>query len=125
MTETVLLAQGQEFREIPRQQWETHLAQAPEHAKDRLGFMSADHHRVRNFVVRELPAVGRPIEPAFIAQGLHMPQEHVRQILNDLEKHLFFLFRDETGAVAWAYPTTVAETPHRLIFDSGERLFGA
>ncbi len=42
-----------------------------------------------------------------IAQSLHLPDEGVKVILDDLKKHKTFLFRDERGAVAWAYPVTV------------------
>lgn len=125
MNETVLLARGRDLITIPRQQWETHLAHAPEHAKSRLGFMTADHHRVRYFVVRELPAHGRPMKPAMIARSLQMPLDRVRHILAELERNLFFLFRDESGNVVWAYPITVAQTPHHLTFSSGETLYAA
>jgi hypothetical protein len=125
VNEKVLLARGRELIEIPQQQWEKHLASVPEHSKSRLSFMSADHHRVRYFVVRELPAHGRPIAPAFIAQELQLPLVRVQTILDELEQNLFFLFRNERGAVAWAYPVTVDETPHRLTFDSGEQLYAA
>jgi hypothetical protein len=46
-------------------------------------------------------------------------------VLDDLERHLFFVVRDAAGAVAWAFPVTVARTPHRLRFSTGERVGGA
>ena len=125
MNETVLLGRGQEIIPLPRAVWEQHLAGAPEHGRSRLAFMTGDHHRVRYFVVRELPRVGAALSPAFIAGALDLPQEQVRQILIDLEQNLFFLWRDEAGSVAWAYPVTVERTPHRIHFSSGERLYGA
>jgi hypothetical protein len=33
--------------------------------------------------------------------------------------------RDEQGAVIWAYPITVAQTPHALTFSSSEHLYAA
>ncbi len=125
MNETVLFGQGCEYIRIPRQKWEEHLAQVPGHDDPRHAFMTPAHHQVRNFAVRELPRLGKPMPPAYIAQGLGLSLEQVIPILDDLERHLFFLVRDEQGAVAWAYPVTVAATPHALTFSSGERLYAA
>lgn len=125
MSDTILLGRGQKMIEIPRAQWEEHLAHVPEHSRTRLAFMSEAHHRVRYFVVRELPRIGGPIAPALIASELALPLERVVAILDDLEANLFFLVRDEQGRVAWAYPVTVDETPHRLTFSTGERLYAA
>jgi hypothetical protein len=36
-----------------------------------------------------------------------------------------FLYRNERGEVTWAYPVTVAQTPHRLTFGSGEQVNAA
>ena len=87
--------------------------------------MTDAHHRVRYFVVRELVNRAKPIEPALISEALGLPLQHVQVILEELERKLFFLVRDEQGAVAWAYPVTVEPTPHRLTFNTGERLYGA
>ena len=125
MGEYILFGQDRQMSEIPRQMWEDHLARAPKHSKHRLSFMSEDHHRVRYFVVRELPAHGAPIEPGMISQALQLPLEQVGVILDELEKNLFFLVRSEKGAVAWAFPVTVQPTPHRLEFSTGERLYAA
>lgn len=125
MSETVLLGQDRQIIEIPRETWEQHLAQVPQHSKSRLSFMSQEHHQVRYFVVKELAGQGRPIQPEVIAQALQLPPTRVAIILDDLERELFFLVRDERGAVAWAYPVTVEPTPRRLSFSTGERLYGA
>jgi hypothetical protein len=87
--------------------------------------MSREHHLVRNFVVREMPIAGKPLSPVFIAQKLDLPFERTKIILDELEKHMTFLFRDEQGAVIWAYPVTVERTPHRLTFSTGEQLYAA
>jgi len=87
--------------------------------------MTAHHHQVRNFVVRELPRFGQPMPPAFVAHKLALPLTQVVALLDDLERRLFFLVRDEQGAVIWAYPITIAPTPHSLTFSSGERLYAA
>jgi hypothetical protein len=87
--------------------------------------MSTDHHRVREFVVRELPRVAKPLSPTFIAQSLSMDENDIIDLLDDLEKNLTFLYRDDQGAVLWAYPVTAAQTPHRITFSTGERISAA
>jgi hypothetical protein len=125
MSETVLLGRGREIIEIPRQQWESHLTLVPQHTQSRLSFMSEVHHTVRYFLVRELPRFGSPLSLEFISQELNLPIARTQVILDELERNLFFLVRDEEGAVSWAYPVTVDSTPHQLSFSSGERLFAA
>jgi hypothetical protein len=93
--------------------------------KTRLSFMTRQHHQVRYFVVRELPRIGRAIAPELNATGLRLPLYRLSEILDELEKRLFFLVRNKNGHVAWAYPVTAEETPHRLIFSTGERIYGA
>jgi len=125
MNDTILLGRDQHLVELPRRMWEKHLAQTPAHMQQRLAFMTAAHHQVRYYVVRELPRTGKAIRPDQIAAELKLPITQVISILNDLEENLTFLFRDEVGSVAWAYPVTVQQTPHAISFSSGERLYGA
>jgi hypothetical protein len=87
--------------------------------------MSKEHHLIRNFVVTELPRSGIPLSSEYIAQALKLPLDQVVSILDDLEDHMTFLFRNERGAVEWAYPVTVDQTPHRMTFSSGERVNAA
>ena len=87
--------------------------------------MSEEHHRVRDFVVRELPRVGAPLTPEFIAQQLGLSLVRVVALLDELEQNMTYLFRNEEGAVAWAYPVTVDRTPHRVTFSSGEQVYAA
>jgi hypothetical protein len=125
MSEAILLGRGRHFVQIPRNEWEGHVAQAPQHSEIRLGFMSSEHHLVRYFVVRELPRIGAPIPPEMIAEELSLPLGRTKDILDELEQKLFFLVRNEQGSVYWAYPVTVDPTPHRLMFSTGERLYAA
>jgi hypothetical protein len=90
-----------------------------------LAFMSDDHHRVRDFVVVELPRAGQPLSPQLIASSLELPLERVQTILDELERHKTFLFRNPQGDVAWAYPVTVDVTPHQVSFNSGEQVYAA
>ena len=125
MRNTILLGRGRQIIELPWEQWAKHLDEATEHGEARLSFMTEAHHQVRYFVVREMPYIGRPIKPTLISEELKLPMAEVNTILDDLEQNLFFLFRNQQGAVAWAYPVTVDETPHHLTFDTGEQLYAA
>ena len=125
MNETVLIGRGHEITEIPQKDWESGLSQVQQHIKGRLDFMSEEHHLVRNFVVRELPNVGEPLSSEFIAKELNLPVSRVNVILEELEKHLTFLFRNERGEVTWAYPMTVDNTPHHITFTTDEQIYAA
>jgi hypothetical protein len=125
MTETILLGRGRRMLAVPRSEWQKHLADAPAHTQARLSFMSETHHAVRYFAVRELPRRGTPLPPQDIATELGLPLDHTQAILDDLEQGLFFLVRNQTGAVVWAYPVTVERTPHPLTFNTGERIYAA
>jgi hypothetical protein len=125
MSETILFGRDRQISKIPRATWEEHLTQAPDHARTRLSFMSEEHHQIRYFVVKELPNRGKPLEPEFISQSLQLPLVRVRAILAELEQKLFFLVRNEQGAVSWAFPVTAEPTPHQLTFSTNERLYGA
>ena len=87
--------------------------------------MSVDHHRVRDFVVLEIARRGEPLSPLLIASELNLPVEQVGTIIEELEKGMTFIFRNEEGAVAWAYPVTADPTPHRVFFSSGEQIYAA
>ncbi len=110
---------------IPRQFWQSEVAQNTRNGAKSLSFMTDDHHRVRDFVVVELPRVAKPLPPEFIASRLGLSVERVVPILDDLEKHMTFLFRNPRGEVAWAYPVTVDDTPHRVTFSTGEQIHAA
>jgi len=125
MGETILIGRGRKFTSMPRTEWEDQLSKIPESMKTRLSFMTRQHHLVRYFVVKHLPRLGGPIPPEMIAEKLHIPLRRVASILAELEEKLFFLVRDSRGDVTWAYPVTAAETPHRLSFSTGERIFAA
>ncbi len=93
--------------------------------KTDLGFMSEEHYLVREFVVQELPGVGEPISPGSIAQELSLPVARVEGILEELDRQMTFVCRNERGAVVWAYPVTVATTPHRVASSTGEEVYAA
>ena len=121
----ILLGRDHEMVEVPQATWKQHLAQIPQHSQSRLDFMTEAHHQIRYFVVKELANRQKPIEPGYISEKLNLPLEQVNPALEELEQKLFFLVRNEQGSVAWAYPVTVEITPHKITFNSGERLYAA
>ena len=125
MGNTILLGREKEIHHVPEDMWKQHLAQTPQHSQQRLSFMTEAHHAVRYFVVREMINTQKPIEPELISTTLKLPADQVKDILDELERKLFFLVRNDQGEVIWAYPVTVETTPHRLNFSSGERLYAA
>ncbi len=110
---------------VPPFLWEKQVLRSSRKIEAALGFMSRDHRAVHHCVVRELPRVGRPLSPEEVAERVGLPPERVTAILEDLEEHMTFLFRNRDGAVVWAYPVTVDRTPHRLTFSTGEELYAA
>jgi hypothetical protein len=65
------------------------------------------------------------LPPESIAQSTNLPVERVVAILDDLQKHMTFLFRNKEGAVTWAYPVTVDRTPHHVALSTGESAYAA
>jgi hypothetical protein len=110
---------------LPPQLWQKEVARQAKDARESLGFMSAEHHLVRDFVVREMPRIGEPISPALIAQELALPLDQVNTILDELEKNMTFLYRGDGESVTWAYPVTVDRTPHHVTFSTGEQVYAA
>lgn len=90
-----------------------------------MAFMTPDHRRVHHYAVRELPRFGKPLPAADIARALDLSESRVHSLLEDLEDHMTFLFRNNAGEVVWAYPVTVEKTPHHVTFSTGEQIYAA
>jgi hypothetical protein len=125
MDESVLVAHGREFERRPLAEWQTAVRHATHKMRDRLAFMTIEHHAVRNFAVTGLPQFQRPLSLAQVAAHVNLPASRVQTIIEDLERNLFFLVRNTAGEVAWAFPVTADHTLHGLQFSTGERTFGA
>ena len=125
MKENILASTGNQLTEIPREIWEQHENQTLQDISKVLGFMTKAHHLIRYFVVRELPRLAKPIPPELISDELKIPLARTTEILDDLEKNLFFLVRNERGEISWAFPVTADKTPHKLTFSTGERVNAA
>jgi hypothetical protein len=125
MSARLLIGLGSHMIPVPRVLWQWQVRRRAQETKAHLGFMSEEHHLVREFAVRELPRVGEPLSPEFIAEEMGLPKERVQSILVDLDKHMTFVCRNVQGAVVWAYPVTVERTPHHVTFSTGEELYAA
>ena len=123
MKDRLLLGIGRCMIPIPRMIWERIIRADVRKSREGLGFMSEDHHRVRDFAVLELPRTGVPLAPESIAEALELPVPRVVSILEELEEHLTFVFRGDQRVVTWAYPVTVDETPHHARFSTGEEVY--
>ena len=110
---------------VPPALWEREIQRHRGEVHQRLAFMTPEHRRVHHCAVRELPRLGKPLPPELIARELNLDPELITRILDDLEKNLTFIYRNQAGQVVWAYPVTVEKTPHRITFDSGETLYAA
>ena len=125
MKNNLRIGLGRYMISIPRFIWQKQVSRNKQKIEAGLTFMSEDHHRVRDFVVKEIPRVGEPLSPEFIAQKLDLPISRIKMILDELEKNLTFLFRNTDGTVVWAYPVTVEKTPHQVTFSTGEQGYAA
>jgi hypothetical protein len=110
---------------LPTVDWKQLVLAAIERGRQRLDFMSEEHHAIRRAAVTGLVRTGKPIEPETFSRQLEISVSRTVEILDDLERNLFFLVRNDEGAVSWAFPVTVDRTPHKLTFSTGERLYGA
>ena len=123
--DNILLGLSRFMIPIPHFIWKRQLPAKQRHLTASIGFMSEQHHAVRNYVVRELPHAGNPLPAESVAQRMNLPLDRVVAILDDLQKHRTFLFRNEHGAVIWAYPVTVDKTPHHIALSTGENFYAA
>ena len=81
--------------------------------------------KLHSIIVHDLPGSAEPLAAAAIAERAQEPLGDVTQALANLHTWLGFIALNAAGAVEWAYPVTVANTPHRLAFESGERMTAA
>lgn len=121
----VLEGRGTEIVPVPEAEWWSALESHMPAARSRFDALPPLHRAVRLAAVLRLVATARPAPPGDIAADVGAPLADVTAALAELERRLFFLVRDATGAVAWAFPVTAEATPHHLTFSTGERLDAA
>ncbi len=122
-TTSLLLGLGRFMIPIPPILWQRAMRANDRKIRASLGFMTEEHHRVRDFVVTELSRTDAPLTAELIGTRLHLPADRVGAILDELEQRMTFLFRSRPAAVTWAYPVTIDETPHRAAFSTGEEAY--
>ncbi len=123
MTDSIRLGLGRWMIPIPGLVWRRLVRANAAKTRRALHFMTADHHRVRDCAVTGLFRTGAPLSPDEIARSLNLPALRVGEIIEDLERHLTFLYRSSGPDVTWAYPVTVDRTPHRAVAASGEQAY--
>ena len=124
--DTLLVGRGRDIHRVPAAEWREKLAGAHSATAHRFAFMTPEHRRMRFTAVRLLPLNRRrPLSIRRLSRAARLTESSVDRILDDLQRHLFFLVRNRRGAVSWAFPVTCDRTPHHLTFSSGERLWGA
>lgn len=123
-THNILVGRGGELVTAPASNWLAALNERSPQTREKLR-LSGDARQIREYVVRELPRFGKPLPPRQIAEDLALARSVVVHVLEELERRLFFLVRNQDGDVAWAFPVAAAPTPHQLLFDTGERINGA
>jgi hypothetical protein len=87
--------------------------------------LSEEERMIHHFIVRELPNIGKPMTLAFISHEMNLPMARVEAIVDKLEKVKTFIFRSQGKGIDWAYPATVADTPHHVTFSTGEQVYAA
>ena len=117
MKNSLLLGLGRLIIPIPRFIWQRQVRGSARKTRAGLASLPDEHTVIHYFCVTELPRAGEPLSPETIAQKLYWPVDRVTGVLTDLEERMTFLYRNAEGAVAWAYPVTVDETPHRVTFE--------
>lgn len=126
MSTPILVANGASLELLPEATWRAGLEdQVPPLMKDRLAFMTPEHHRIRRNAVREIVRTGNAVATDVLAELSGLDESSALEILGDLERNLLFLVRDSNGDVSSAFPVSADKTPHRLTFSTGERLHGA
>ncbi len=123
MRDSIFLGVGRWMLPVPAMVWRRIVRAQASKIPGTLRFMTPDHHRVRDFAVEQLLRTGTPLPPDEIARSLGMSPSRVGEMLDDLERHLTFLFRRPGPNVTWAYPVTVEQTPHRAIASTGEEAY--
>ena len=84
---------------VPPFLWEKQIAKGKKKFAGHLAFMSEEHRLVHRFAVRELPIAGKPLSPEFISNALNIPIQRIIAIMDDLESHMIFIFRNAQGEI--------------------------
>lgn len=125
MSNKLMLGLWRYIIKVPPFLWQKQIAKGKRKFEKEQGSLSEEYRRIHHFVVRELPRDSKPLSPQSISDALDLPVDRVKKALDYLEKRMTFLYRNRFGEVVWAYPVTVDKTPHRITFNTGEKLYAA
>ena len=125
MRNTLMLGLWRYIINVPPSLWQKQIAKGKRKFEKEHGSLSEEYRLIHHFVVRELPRNAMPLSPEFISGELGLSADRVKNALDYLEKRMTFLYRNRKGEVVWAYPVTVDKTPHRITFNTGEKLYAA
>ena len=125
MSNKLMLGLWRYIIKVPPSLWEKQIAKGKRKFEKERGFLSEEYRLIHHFVVRELPCKSKPLSPEFISDELGFSLDRVKNALDYLEQRMTFLHRNRKGDVVWAYPVTVDKTPHRITFNTGEKLYAA
>lgn len=125
MKNKLMLGLWRHIIKVPPFLWQKQIDKGKRKFEKEYGSLSEEKRLIHHFVVKELPYYGKPLSAELISDRLGFPVDHVINALDYLEKRMTFLYRNRDGEVVWAYPVTVDKTPHRITFDTGEKLYAA
>jgi hypothetical protein len=125
MKNRIMLGLWRYIINVPPFLWKKQISAGKRKIEKIYGSIPDKYRTIHHFAVRELPYAGEPLTPEFISKRLDLTEDAVKAALDYLEEHMTFLYRNESGNVVWAYPVTVAKTPHKITFSTGEKLYAA
>lgn len=125
MKDALVVRLGRAGLRVPRALWWRIVSGEARRSADGIGWMTPEHHRVRDFAVTEIVRTGKALSPAQIAAGTGLGGDRAAVLIGDLERAKTFLYRSDGINVDWAYPAAAAVTPHRVRLTSGETLYAA
>ena len=125
MEDALVVRLGRAGLRVPRALWWRVVRGEARRSAGGIGWMTPEHHRVRDFAVTEIVRTGEALSPAQVAAGTGLGGDQVAVLTGELERGKIFLYRSDGTNVDWAYPAAAAVTPHRVRFTSGETLYAA
>ena len=125
MGNALVVRLGRAGLRVPGVLWQRIMAAQARRSAADIGWITPEHHRVRDFGFTEIVRTGEALSPRQIAAGTGLSASRAAGVTGELERGMTFLYRSDGTNVDWAYPAAAAATPHRVRFDSGETLYAA
>ena len=125
MQNALLVQIGGTRLRVPRALWQRITSGQGRQSARGAGWMTPEHHRVRDFAFTEIVRTGQALSPAQIAAGTGLAADRAAAVVDELERAKTFLYRSDGVNVDWAYPAAATATSHRVSLVSGETLYAA